>query len=459
MLSLRLSSALCCLTALLSTAQAQASGLSTNASTSITPPLKPANSSRSFGPQYAIGVNSAWNAFNNEVNFQPACVVFAAKAEHVQVAMKAIFDNDVDYAVQAGGHSAMKGWNNVEEGKDTITLLPGIHWGNAVADLAPLGVAPVGGRINDVGTGLLLGGGLSYLSASFGYAADTFVSLDVVLVNGTLVTATVDNEYADLFRALKGGANRFGIVTKYEVAGCAYWDSGPRKTSIVSQLVIRSCYSKQWHTMLKKSMIQMQLLHRSTKLSQKCFPYPSQQRRLDLSHTRRFPNEILDSVTIVGQTFGAGVLAGMSGSFTSSNPYIETLRLFNNFTTTYASSGQISDVTLAFTPILDAQIRIGLARGGNAISPLLGDGGFNAIQFAVSYSEGVIDIPTDIEQGREYFLENIPNTPGLPLYINECDSKQLVFETYGGFEFLKTVYAKYDPTRFNVRHTQGPLGL
>lgn len=44
-----------------------------------------------------------------------------------------------------------------------------------------------------------------------------FVSLDVVLVNGTLITATVDNEYADLFKALKDGANRFGIVIRYEV--------------------------------------------------------------------------------------------------------------------------------------------------------------------------------------------------------------------------------------------------
>ena len=115
-------------------------------------------------------------------------------------------------------------------------------------------------------------------------------------------------------------------------------------------------------------------------------------------------NDLLDPAATVGQTFSASVLAGMSGSFTSSNPYIETFRLFNNFTTTYASSGQISGATLAFTPILDAQIRIGLARGGNAISPPPGEG-FNAIQFQVSYSEGITEIPTDIEQGREYFLE------------------------------------------------------
>jgi hypothetical protein len=30
-----------------------------------------------------------------------------------------------------------------------------------------------------------------------------------------MVTATATNAYKDLFRALKGGANRFGIVTRY----------------------------------------------------------------------------------------------------------------------------------------------------------------------------------------------------------------------------------------------------
>jgi len=70
---------------------------------------------------------------------------------------------------------------------------------------------------SDVGTGLLLGGGLSFLSPAHGFSADNFVELDMVLVNGTMVTATQTNEYADLFKSLKGGGNRFGIVTRYEV--------------------------------------------------------------------------------------------------------------------------------------------------------------------------------------------------------------------------------------------------
>jgi len=69
----------------------------------------------------------------------------------------------------------------------------------------------------DVGTGLLLGGGLSYLSGEYGFSSNAYRELDVVLVTGELVTATATNNYADLFRALKGGANRFGIVTRYQV--------------------------------------------------------------------------------------------------------------------------------------------------------------------------------------------------------------------------------------------------
>lgn len=70
---------------------------------------------RISGPEYATGANAAWNAFNTEINFQPTCIVFVKKTEDVQVAMKTIFDNEADSAVQAGGHSAMKGWNTLVE--------------------------------------------------------------------------------------------------------------------------------------------------------------------------------------------------------------------------------------------------------------------------------------------------------------------------------------------------------
>ncbi len=57
---------------------------------------------------------------------------------------------------------------------------------------------------SDIGTGLLLGGGLSYLSGEFGFSSNSYVELDVVLVTGELVTATATNQYADLFSRAQG---------------------------------------------------------------------------------------------------------------------------------------------------------------------------------------------------------------------------------------------------------------
>lgn len=59
-----------------------------------------------------------------------------------------------------------------------------------------------------------ISGGLSYLSTQYGWAADNIVAVEVVLANGTIVTAT-NTTNVDLFNVLRGGGNNFGIVTTY----------------------------------------------------------------------------------------------------------------------------------------------------------------------------------------------------------------------------------------------------
>lgn len=64
--------------------------------------------------------------------------------------------------------------------------------------------------LGDVGVGgLLLGGGLSFLSAQYGFACDNVVNYEIVLANSTIVNANAENN-TDLFWALKGGGNQFG---------------------------------------------------------------------------------------------------------------------------------------------------------------------------------------------------------------------------------------------------------
>ena len=61
------------------------------------------------GPEYLASASNAWSLFNAES--LPTCIVFPRETVHVQVAMAAIFRDKIHYAVQAGGHSAMTGWN------------------------------------------------------------------------------------------------------------------------------------------------------------------------------------------------------------------------------------------------------------------------------------------------------------------------------------------------------------
>jgi FAD/FMN-containing dehydrogenase len=94
---------------------------------------------------------------------------------------------------------------------------PGTRWVDVYSALAPYGLYCIGGRLKTIGVpGLELIGGFHYLVNKYGMAMDNVVSYDVVLGNGTQVVANATSN-PDLFWALKGGANNFGIVTKFTI--------------------------------------------------------------------------------------------------------------------------------------------------------------------------------------------------------------------------------------------------
>lgn len=73
------------------------------------------------GNDYNSATSNAWNFLNNQQ--QPACIVFPQSATDVQTTMKAIYQNNIRYAVQAGGHTAMPGWNKLVTKFYTSTCL------------------------------------------------------------------------------------------------------------------------------------------------------------------------------------------------------------------------------------------------------------------------------------------------------------------------------------------------
>lgn len=87
--------------------------------------------------------------------------------------------------------------------------------GRVYNELEKYGRVVAGGRVDCVGVGgLLLGSGLSFYSGRDGFACDSVVAYEVVLADGSIVTAKV-GEHEDLFHVLKGGSNNFGIVTRF----------------------------------------------------------------------------------------------------------------------------------------------------------------------------------------------------------------------------------------------------
>lgn len=73
------------------------------------------------------------------------------------------------------------------------------------------GSSPTQSRVG-VG-GHFLHGGYGYQSRAWGLAMDTIVGLDATLANGSNVYASAD-ENSDIFYALRGAVDSFGVVTK-----------------------------------------------------------------------------------------------------------------------------------------------------------------------------------------------------------------------------------------------------
>ncbi|RMD43017.1 hypothetical protein DV735_g2112, partial [Chaetothyriales sp. CBS 134920] len=163
---------------------------------------------------------------------KPAGVVLVPTAvEQVAVAVKYASENNIDLAVKGGGHSTA-GVSSTDGGllvdlnaklrgvtvdvdKKLLKVQGGATWADVDAAGVKHGLATVGGTVADTGVGgLVLGGGYGWLSGQRGLAIDNLVEATVVLASGEIVKAS-EQDNTDLFWALRGAGQNFGVVTEF----------------------------------------------------------------------------------------------------------------------------------------------------------------------------------------------------------------------------------------------------
>jgi FAD/FMN-containing dehydrogenase len=168
--------------------------------------------------------------YNGMIDKHPAAIARCRDVADVITCVRFAREHDIEIAVRGGGHSAagLGVWDDalvidlsllrsttVSPESHTVRVDAGCTLADVDHATAAFGMAVPFGILGSTGVaGLTLGGGVGYLSRRFGLTVDNLLSADVVLADGTFVTAS-ETSRRDLFWALRGGGGNFGIVTSF----------------------------------------------------------------------------------------------------------------------------------------------------------------------------------------------------------------------------------------------------
>lgn len=167
---------------------------------------------------------------NLKANPFPYAIVKVASVEDVVATVGFARELGFSLTVRSGGHSlglygvvdnavvidfsAMK---KVEI--DPVTAIANVQAGATSADIVaaaqPHGLALTTGDTSSVGIGgLTTGGGVGFMVRKYGLTIDNLLSAQVVLADGSVVTASKQN-HPSLFWAIRGGGGNFGVITEF----------------------------------------------------------------------------------------------------------------------------------------------------------------------------------------------------------------------------------------------------
>jgi FAD/FMN-containing dehydrogenase len=175
--------------------------------------------------------DQARSVFYSWVSKRPGAIVRAANPEDVKGVVNFARDNGLELAVRGGGHSiaghsiseggvvldmsGMQGLDIDAQGK-TAWAEAGLTAGKYIEATAAHGLTTGFGDTATVGIGgITLGGGVGYLVRKYGLTIDSLLAADIVTADGKLLRVDEEN-YPDLFWAIRGGGGNFGVVTRFK---------------------------------------------------------------------------------------------------------------------------------------------------------------------------------------------------------------------------------------------------
>jgi FAD/FMN-containing dehydrogenase len=182
-----------------------------------------------LGPEDA-GYDAARSVHNGLIDRSPALIVRCRTTNDVVAALAFARSTGLEISIRGGGHNvagravtdgglmidlAEMKRIAIDPDRRTATAEGGVVWGELNEAAADHGLAVTGGAVSGTGiAGYTLGGGLGWLMAKYGLAADNLLTVELVTAEGDILHVDATS-HSDLFWALRGGGGNFGVATSF----------------------------------------------------------------------------------------------------------------------------------------------------------------------------------------------------------------------------------------------------
>ncbi|KAL6806862.1 hypothetical protein GGI42DRAFT_341063 [Trichoderma sp. SZMC 28013] len=419
--------------------------------------------------EYSLLAAGYWTTQQAET--RPTCRFSPTSAVDVSTGLLGLRVAECQFAVKSGGHSIAAGTSSIDNGvvihmgginqitlsedESQLSVGTGNRWVNVYSFLDGTGLAVIGGRVAGVGVGgFTLGGGVSYFSGKHGWSCDNVMAYE-------------------LFFALRGGGNNFGIITRIDFI------TYPQGDFFVGARTFE--YDSATEAALNEALVNLNINGATDPQggggSVLTYAYDQPNDRWIIAAALYYgaPEEnpaIMSNFTSVPHAFldtlRVTSLLDAAAEFNASNPsgFRRTtwgLMLKNDanivkeitaiFMNEYNSIKDVADLNAAliYQTVTLPTIAHFRDRGGNALGITEEDGPLILIEIDVAWSSESDDdrakaaSRNTINLGTALAKEKGVHHPFI--FLNYADREQVVFPTYGEKSFSKLVAAseKYDP--------------